>query len=125
MFMCVYVPRVKNIVITAVTDFRQQRNEVSTSFAFPIYADECVWDLGERMTAVTATQADRWIKHRNKQEDAPNRMRYFIKKRADTRAPKLFATIDKFNNLHRNEGIAVILAQKKIIQASMFSVRLL
>ena len=78
--MCVYVPRVKNIIITAVTDSRQQRNEVSTSFAFPFYADECVWDLGERMTAVTATQADKWRKHRNKQEDAPNRMRYFIEK---------------------------------------------
>jgi len=102
MFMCVYVPRVKNIIITAVTDSRQQRNEVSPSFAFPFYADECVWDLGEQMTAVTATQADKWIKHRNKQEDAPNRMLYFIK-RADTRAPTLFATIDKFNYLHRNE----------------------
>ena len=42
MFMCVYVPRVKNIVITAVTDSTQQRNEVSTSFAFPFYAGECV-----------------------------------------------------------------------------------
>ena len=80
MFMCVYVPRVKNIIITAVTDSRQQRNEVSTSFAFPFYADECVWDLGERMTAVTETQADKWIKQRSKQEYALNRMRYIIKK---------------------------------------------
>ena len=43
----------------------------------------------------------------------PKQDAIFYKKRADTRALKLFATIDKFNNLHRNEGIAVILAQNK------------
>ena len=113
MFMCVYVPRVKNIIITAVTDSRQQRNEVSTSFAFPFYADECVWDLGERMTAVTATQADKWIKHRNKQEDAPNRMRYFIKKgrtRVHLNCSPLLTNLTIYIG---TKEIAVILAQNK------------
>ena len=63
------------------------------------------------MMVVTATQADKCIKHRCKQKDDLNRMQYIIKKGGHART-QLFVIVDKFNYLLRNTNstkeIAVI-----------------